>query len=280
MRDCKVKNMCRVNLFTLIELLVVIAIIAILAAMLMPALENARNRALISVCGNNLRQTQMAMEYYANDYDNWGFDRIYWAGANTLRNPSWWVEDYLPGRITERGQDFQLPFRRPDASTRIGPTGDDPLQDRYNHLGRWTGDNISSSYFFIFGTGTRHWPHFDDSSSWFGFHTNYVHAGDGQIGQLPNRNWLGRNLPGGVEEPGSGSWFASASKQPAITDMYNPEDSVRDATVVHSYGGNRFYQNHYTMDGTNIAFMDGHVEWRVQEEVQSRHREWANRYWW
>ena len=74
--------------FTLIELLVVIAIIAILAAMLLPALGRARNKARQIECMNQLRQLGLGTIQYSQDYNGY----IPGAVSGTPGNYVFWHE--------------------------------------------------------------------------------------------------------------------------------------------------------------------------------------------
>jgi type II secretory pathway pseudopilin PulG len=120
------RNSLMRNEFTIVELLVVIAIIAILAAMLLPALKNARDMAKTSVCLNNMKQMGLMVHNYMNDYNQFVFKSYVDLGSGTSDQRYWpWYRtlaenNEIPNFYSKNMSDT---FRCPAATVFHNPNG-------------------------------------------------------------------------------------------------------------------------------------------------------------
>jgi prepilin-type N-terminal cleavage/methylation domain-containing protein len=253
--------------FTLIELLVVITIIALMVAILLPALAQSRESARKIQCASQTRQVHLAFRTYAHDNQEWlpatfwGYSHVLTAYVAPLVQPpvspmAWggWMTSYLPDvrilRCTSHDplltSDGGWPFYTP----------------QYAHNTYW------ATYFFVSATGDK--PPTPPAGQVAGrvVYANSTPTSGGA--PCPRLTYANSTYDTGYYT----LYFAKESEQPLATDMNRP-----DLGYWISYGDDRHIRNNHA-DGQNTVYLDGHVQFKRNEDITPRYADFANYAWW
>jgi prepilin-type N-terminal cleavage/methylation domain-containing protein len=243
----KTTTQARQGAFTLIELLVVIAIIAILAALLLPALANAKAQAKQTSCLNNLRQVSLANAMYVSD------NKTYPGSYSSLTNCYVWMTRILPNTGNNRAV-FGCPAAAPDSA----------WDTNVNHTlgGTW----ITGEYDPFTVT-----PNSRFSMGWNDWGLGQAPSGPG-LGDIADNLGCGADIDGGfaygptkdtsIVAPAQMINFADTRGLP-VNETMNSWEANLDPTDLGSDGqagfGGQEPSNRHNYK-TDIACCDGHAE--------------------
>ena len=270
-RSCPLTNSSSVvSGFTLIELLVVIAIIAILAAMLLPALTSAKERAKRIACVNNLKQMGTAIRMYVDDNDS-TYPLLKWSPSGSVWYPYEMARFTAPNdagldvgweglgllyatKLLPNAKIFYCPSN-PDNPN--NPYSFDYYQDSKYQWPFGMFDSVGNGNYFA----RAGYTYFPQNKALDG-PTAIPGAGVGSVA-LPtvNPQDKGSSHGGqGAAQPISG-WIVTTPYKENSVDLTKAmvcDNLAASANIFHKYGNN--------IAGLNALFPDDHVRWQEAKQ--------------